>query len=104
MLSQVTVPMAAGATRGRREAGDSLFLATVGNHSLMPLLFQAAEYPIKVREHIETYSPRPYAPVRKAECSNTNGFRSTEYPIKLQSPPSGYRLRASIPGLGTSVV
>ena len=45
---QVTVLMAAGAQRNRRTAGDFLFLTTVGNHCLMPLIFTAAEYPIKV--------------------------------------------------------
>ena len=40
--------MAAGAQRNRRTAGDFLFLSTVGNHCLMPLIFTAAEYPIKV--------------------------------------------------------
>ncbi len=40
--------MAAGAARNRVAGGEFLFLSTVGNHALMPLLFGATEYPIKV--------------------------------------------------------
>ncbi len=41
--------MAAGATRDCAAASRFLFLTTVGNHGLLPLLFTPAEYPIKVR-------------------------------------------------------
>jgi len=49
---QVTVQMAAGATRDRAAASRFLFLSTVGNHGLLPLLFTPAEYPIKVRAFV----------------------------------------------------
>ena len=49
MASQVTVLMAAGATRDSHAAGRFLFLTTIGNHGLLPLLFTPAEYPIKAR-------------------------------------------------------
>ena len=41
--------MAAGAVRDRAAASRFLFLTTVGNHGLLPLLFGPAEYPIKAR-------------------------------------------------------
>ncbi len=47
--AQVTVLMAEGAVRDRGAAGRFLFLSTVGNHGLLPLLFGPAEYPIKAR-------------------------------------------------------
>ena len=47
MAAQVTVLLAAGATRDRAAASRFLFLTTVGNHGLLPLLFTPAEYPIK---------------------------------------------------------
>ncbi len=48
----MTVQMAAGATRDRAAASRFLFLSTVGNHGLLPLLFTPAEYPIKVRAFV----------------------------------------------------
>jgi ALG6, ALG8 glycosyltransferase family len=45
---QVTVPLAVVAATDACTASDYLFLSTVGNYSLLPLLFTPAEYPIKV--------------------------------------------------------
>jgi hypothetical protein len=45
----VTVPLALDAARGRRAAADWLFLSATAHYALLPLLFTAAEYPIKAR-------------------------------------------------------
>ena len=70
----VTVPAALGAVADRRAAGEYLFLATVSTYALFPLLFTAAEYPIKVStcmSHLQNFwsRERPEIDMRDIECS-----------------------------------
>ena len=58
LCAQVTVVMAAGATRDCAAASRFLFLSTVGNHGLLPLLFTPAEYPIKARARARVLNAR----------------------------------------------
>ena len=54
----VTVPAAVSAVANRRAAGEYIFLTTVSTYALFPLLFTAAEYPIKVStwmSHLEDF-------------------------------------------------
>ncbi|KAK9812681.1 hypothetical protein WJX72_001802 [[Myrmecia] bisecta] len=47
-ILSVTVPLALGAVESRRQAGDYLLLSAAGHAALLPLLFTAQEYPIKI--------------------------------------------------------
>ena len=73
LVAQVTVLLAAGAVRDRAAAGRFLFLSTVGNHGLLPLLFGPAEYPIKARTIPEFAYPVGSAIISPSSCCHAYG-------------------------------